>query len=293
MADSETKVCALTGANGYVGSRLRSHLESRGWRVISWTRQRQAGIESVAFRLGHPVEAGQFKDVHALVHCAYDFGPLRWEDIHATNVEGSRQLIAAAREAGVRTIVFISTLSAFPGCRSLYGKAKLETESLAQALGAFVIRSGLVYSQNPGGMFGRLISQVRGARLVPTLWGGRQTQYLIRDEDLGNLVRGCLEGRVPAGTGPISAAHEQAWELKNIMARMAQALGKRLSFVPVPWQLIWLALKSLELIGAPAKFRSDSLISMVYQDPAPSFKLLKSLGFQCRPFEPMPDLLGK
>jgi nucleoside-diphosphate-sugar epimerase len=281
---SETKICALTGANGFVGSRLRDHLQRHGWRVVSWTRQPQPGADSVAFLLGQPIDPNQLKGVDALVHCAYDFGPLHWEDISSTNVAGSQKLFAAARDAGVRSVVFISSLSAFPGCRSLYGKAKLETEALARAVGAFIIRPGLVYSQHPGGMFGRLLHQVRSARFVPTLWGARQTQYLVHDEDLGNLVQGCLEGRVPTGTAPISAAHEQGWELKDIMTQMARTLGKRLSFVPVPWQLVWLALKCLELAGAPAKFRSDSLTSIVYQDPAPSFALLKSLGFQCRPY---------
>ena len=278
------KVCALTGANGFVGGRLRRHLERHGWRVVPWTRQPQPGTDAVAFHLGQQIQPNQFKRVDALVHCAYDFGPLHWQDIRAVNVAGSQNLFAAARDAGVRSVVFISTLSAFAGCRSLYGKAKLEIEGMAQSVGAFVIRPGLVYSDDPGGMFGRLLHQVRAARVIPTMWGGRQTQYLVHDKDLGTLVQACLAGRVPAGAGPIAAAHDQGWELKDLMAQIARALGKRITFVPVPWQLVWLALKSLELAGTPAKFRSDNLISLVYQDPAPSFTLLKSLGLHCRPF---------
>jgi hypothetical protein len=56
--------------------------------------------------------------------------------------------------------------------------------------------------------------------------------------------------------------------------------------MPVPWQLAWLGLKGLELAGAQLNFRSDSLISLVYQNPCPSFALLKSLGFKCRPSYP-------
>ena len=279
------KTCALTGAKGFVGSRLRRHLEGHGWRVVPWTRQPGPGTGAVAFRLGQEVDPGLLKGADALVHCAYDFGPRRWEDIRAINVAGSERLLAGAREAGVKCVVLISSLSAFAGCRSLYGKAKLEIEGSARSAGALVIRPGLVYSENPGGMFGRLVEQVRRARIVPIVRGGRQTQYLVHDEDLGRLVRGCLEGRVPAGSEPIAVAHEQGWELKQIMAQIARGMGKRISFVPVPWQLVWLGLKSLELGGAPANFRSDSLISLVYQDPAPSFALVRSLGFPCRPFQ--------
>ena len=286
------KVCALTGARGFVGSRLKRHLERAGWRVVDWTRQPDPDSDAVAFRLGQEVEPGLLKGADALVHCAYDFGPRRREDIAAINVSGSQKLLDAACQAGVESVVLISTLSAFPGCRSLYGKAKLEIESVAQAIGAHVIRPGLIYSDNPGGMFGRLVKQVRGSRFIPIMWGGTQVQYLLHDEDLGKLVEACLDGRLRKPAEPITLAHEQGWELKEILSQIAQALGKGVSFVPVPWQCVWLALKSLELAGARTSFRSDSLISMVYQNPHPAFASLRPLGIACRPFKLAPGMLG-
>jgi nucleoside-diphosphate-sugar epimerase len=288
----ETKICVLTGARGFVGSRLKRHLERAGWRVIAWTRQPEVGSDAVAFRLGQGVEPGSLKGAHALVHCAYDFGPRRWEDIAAINVSGSQKLLDAACRAGVGSVVLISSLSAFPGCRSLYGKAKLEIESFAQSTGAYVIRPGLVYSDNPGGMFGRLVGQVRSSRFIPIMWGGTQVQYLLHDEDLGKLVQACLDGRQSNPAEPITIAHEQGWELKEILSQIAQALRKRVTFVPVPWQCVWLALKSLELAGVRANFRSDSLISMVYQNPRPAFASLRPLGIECRPFKLAPGVLG-
>lgn len=290
---TETKVCVVTGAGGYVGGRLRDRLEREGWRVIAWARQPEPDSGGVAFRLGQEVDSDLFKGVRALVHCAYDFGPRRWEDIAAINITGSQKLLEAARKAGVGSVVFISSLSAFAGCRSLYGKAKLEIESFAHTIGAAVIRPGLVYSDHPGGMFGRLVGQVRGARFIPIMWGGKQLQYLVHDEDLSSLVLGCLDGRVPVRAEPITIAHDQGWELKEILRQIAQALGKRVSFLPVPWQLVWLALKSLEVAGVRTNFRSDSLISMIYQNPRPSFALLKPLGFQCRPFHWAPTSSGE
>jgi nucleoside-diphosphate-sugar epimerase len=287
----DTKICVLTGANGFVGSQLRRHLEREGWRVIAWTRQPAPGSGAAAFRLGQEVDPGLLKGARALVHCAYDFGPRRWGDIAATNVTGSQKLLEAARKAGVESIVFISSLSAFAGCRSLYGKAKLEIESAAQSVGAYVIRPGLVYGDSPGGMFGRLVRQVRSSRFIPIMRGGQQGQYLLHAEDLGNLIRACLDGQFPKRAEPITIAHEQRWELKEILGHIAGAMGKRVSFVPMPWWCVWLALKSLELAGVQTNFRSDSLISMVYQDPCPAFASAKTLGFGCRPFKLGPGIL--
>ena len=281
---SETNTCIITGASGFVGGRLTRHLRANGWRVVEWTRSPAPGNDAVPFRLGQDLEPKLLNGSRALVHCAYDFAPRKWQDLAAINVAGSGKLFQAARAAGVERIIFISSLSAFPGCRSLYGKAKLEIENLAQSSGAWTIRPGLIYGDHPGGMFGRLIRQIASSRYVPILSGGAQTQYLLHEEDLGNLVLGLVEGRVAAIAEPVSAAHEQGLELKAILHQIAEALGKRVSFVPIPWQCVWLGLKTLELVEVRTNFKSDSLISIVYQNPKPSFALLQSLGFHCRPF---------
>jgi nucleoside-diphosphate-sugar epimerase len=286
----EAKTCAVTGTSGFVGGCLARRLQAEGWRIIPWTRRSEAGTNAVPFRLGQEVDPNLLKGVNALVHCAYDFSPLRWNDIFAVNVVGSQKFLEAAHKAGVETIVVISSVSAFAGCRSLYGKAKLQIESHAVNAGAIVIRPGLVYGDQSGGVFGRLANQVRHSRIIPILLGGNQTQYLVHEADLGNLLLGALAGGVPPGTGPITVAHAQGWELKDILARIASSLGRKVTFVPVPWQFLWLALKSLEFAGRPARFRSDSLVSMIYQDPHPSFELLSKLGFQCRPFQPGPAM---
>ena len=284
-SSSESLTCVLTGASGYVGKSLTKYLEARNWKVIPWMRQPQSSSLGQVFCLGQEVAPDLFRGVHALVHCAYDFKPRKWDEIESVNVHGSEKLFEAARNAGVQSIVFISSLSAFEQCCSLYGRAKLQIEQIAQSKNAFVIRPGLIYSERPGGVFGRLYEQVRNSRFVPSLWGGRQVQYLVHVEDLGNLVLGCLNGQVPQGAGVLSIAHEQGWELKQILLSIASAMRKRVTLMPVPWRLVWLGLKALELANIPTEFRSDSLLGMVYQNPNPSFALLKSLGFQCRPFQ--------
>ncbi|MDW8310394.1 MAG: NAD(P)-dependent oxidoreductase [Verrucomicrobiales bacterium] len=286
------RVCALTGGSGYVGSRLAAALQRAGWEVVHWTRRVGPAGRTVSFRLGEEVEAAKLAGVEALIHCAYDFGLHRWRDIYAVNVVGSERLLAAARQAQVRRIICISTISAFPGCRALYGRAKLAMERAAQSVGAVIIRPGLVYGERPGGVFGKLLEQARSARVVPLIRGGLQTQYLLHEDDLATVILRCLEESFVPPTEPITVAHEQGWELRDILTQLAAAQNRRLRFVPVPWQLVWVALKSLELLGLRPPFRSDSLISMVYQNPRPDFTLARSLGFRCRPFTVTPQMVG-
>src|SRR5512137_1467583 len=110
------KTCAVTGATGYVGGRLKAALQQSGWRVMEWSRQAAGGKATVNFRLGQEVDPQRLAGTEALVHCAYDFSARRWKDIERVNVAGTENLFRAARTAGVERIVFISSLSAFEGC---------------------------------------------------------------------------------------------------------------------------------------------------------------------------------
>lgn len=281
---SDKPLCAITGSNGYVGGCIKNYLTARGWEILELTRAPKAGTRGVAFQLGAEVPPQALAGVTALVHCAYDFKPLKWTEIEAVNVAGTRRLFAAARTAGVGRIVCISSISAYDGCRSLYGQAKLEIEKIAADQGALTIRPGLVYGSGPGGMFGKLSEQVRKASVIPLIGDGSQIQFLVHHEDLSAFVAKNLEPGAPAA-GLFTAAHEQPWAFKQLLQEIARAQNKKLSFIPLPWRLVWAGLKTAEACGLRLNFRSDSLVSLMHQNPRPDFSPNRAAGLVCRPFE--------
>jgi nucleoside-diphosphate-sugar epimerase len=278
-------VCAITGSNGYVGGCLKNFLASRGWEIRELTRQPKPGSRGVAFQLGGDVSRQSLAGVTALVHCAYDFKPLKWQEIAAVNVTGTQKLFQAARAAGVQRIVFISSISAYDGCRSLYGRAKLAIEKIAREQGALTLRPGLVYGPGPGGMFGKLTAQVRKAKVIPMIGDGSQIQFLVHHEDLSAFVARSLEPSAPWETRLLTAANEQPWAFKQLLLEIAQGLDKKVSFIPLPWRLVWAGLKGAETCGLRLNFRSDSLVSLMYQNPRPDFSANARAGLICQPFD--------
>jgi nucleoside-diphosphate-sugar epimerase len=282
---SDKKICAITGSNGYVGGCLKNHLSTRGWKIRELTRQPKPDTSAVSFQLGSDISPSALAGVDVLVHCAYDFKPLSQGDIHSVNVGGAQMLFKAAHAAGVGKTIAISSISAYDGCRSLYGQAKLEIEKLALESGALVIRPGLVYGSGPGGMFGKLAAQVRKASLIPMIGDGSQIQFLVHNEDLTAFIERCASGQLKVSPQILTAANEQPWAFKQLLLEIARALGKKPKFIPLPWRLVWAGLKSAELCGLKLNFRSDSLVSLMYQNPRPDFSPNKAAGLTCRPFQ--------
>lgn len=284
-------LCVITGSNGFVGGCVKNYFESRGWETLELTRRPGSHSRAIQFQLGDDISPESFSGVIALIHCAYDFKPLHWEEIQTVNIEGSRKILEAARAAQIPKIIYISSISAFDGCCSLYGKAKLEIEKIALDNGALVIRPGLVYGSPPGAMFGKLVSQIRKAPVIPMIGDGSRVQYLIHNEDLCSFIEGYaaatinINGRMQEAPRILTAAHEHPWTVKKLLLEIARALNKSPIFVPSPWRLIWLGLRFAEVSGLRLNFRSDNLISLMYQNPSPDFSPNASAGLRCRPFE--------
>ena len=278
-------ICAITGSNGYVGGGIKNYFAARGWEILELTRQPQPGPRGIKFQLGAEISPASLAGVNALVHCAYDFKPLRWDEIRAVNVDGTRKLFQAARAAGVGKIVCISSISAYDGCRSLYGKAKLEIEKIALDHGALVIRPGLVYGDHPGGMFGKLVGQIRKSSVIPLMGDGSQIQFLVHEEDVSAFIEKYATGKIELAPRILTAANEQPWPFKKLLLEIARGLDKKVKFIPLPWRLVWAGLKMAETCGVKLNFRSDSLVSLMHQNPAPDFSANAQAGLVCRPFQ--------
>jgi nucleoside-diphosphate-sugar epimerase len=287
------RVCALTGATGYVGGILWRGLESAGWRVavlarsgagvgdvIPWSLD-AAGVRDPQSSPRGLENALRARGVSALVHAAWDLRLVRRADLERVNVQGSLRLFDQARAAGVRRIVFISTISAFAGARSDYGQTKLAVEKAAAENEGVILRPGLVYGERAGGMFGAL-RQRAGSSIVPLIGDGSYPQYLVHENDLSAAVLHALSIVQPPMV-PVTVANPYPWTFRELLAEIARSQGKSPHFLRVAWPLIYRGLRFAERLGVEIRFRSDSVLSLVYQNPNPEWNA-NLLGVEPRPF---------
>jgi nucleoside-diphosphate-sugar epimerase len=280
-------VCAITGSTGYVGSLLRQALastrpvvalvrEPRAADEISWSLESSSGLE----------DALRERGVRTLFHAAWDMRTSRMEDMERICVQGSRALFEAAARAGVKRIVFISTISAFEGCSSAYGKSKLAVEQMLQGSSHVVLRLGLVYGEHPGGVFGGIRQQVRNSRFLPMIGRGLTPQYLLHETTLVETALRAAEGEFDLQLGSaITLAHPKPWPFRDLVRNIAAAEQRSLHLVPLPWQLLFYGLRGAEALSLPMSFRSDSVLSFVRCNRNPDFSPMQALKIVPRPFQ--------
>lgn len=201
---------AITGASGFVGRRLVARLGEAGQDLRLLARSPD--------RLGdtpHEVVAGGLDDGAALdrlcagadtvIHCAGAITALSRSGYEAVNVRGTAALAAAARRAGVRRFVLVSSLAAREPALSGYGASKLKgEEALKEAAGTHlswvVLRPPAVYGPGDRGTL-PLIQQL--ARQRPLIPGNAEARIsLIYVDDLAAALH------TLAGGGPEGSVHE-------------------------------------------------------------------------------------
>jgi nucleoside-diphosphate-sugar epimerase len=274
----------ITGSNGYLGSSLVAALRAKDLGVVEYRREAPHASSDAVVReldLSQPIDAGVFDGVSCLVHAAWDLretDPRRaWE----RNVEGSKRLLEAALDAGVDRVIFVSSMSAYFGTKQDYGLMKLAVERAVLESKQVVVRPGLVYGAQSGGMASTLAKLAR-LPVIPVFRGAQQ--YTLHIEDfLAAMVTLVRADEVPSSV--IGLAHEPPTSFREIMLALAPGDGGSAKTVSVPWHPLLGALRVGERLGVPLPVRSDSLLGLVRPAPGvPSRDIADRLGLSFRPF---------
>lgn len=260
----------ISGASGYVGGAIADAFKIAGWTV------RAPGPETgKKWRMPDEPDPSAFDGVDALVHAAWDMRPRDAVAANHTNVAGSQKLLRTAVKCGIAKPVFISSMSSYENCHSLYGRMKFAVEKDFLAAGGVVVRPGLVYGAASGGMVGKLLRLVRMLPLLPVPCPDAK-QYLVHQETLANFVLMAAKGSIPSGI--YSLAHPTPIALARIVKILADSVQRHPVVVPIPWKLAWAGLKILGICGVRLPFSADNLVGLVKANPKPDFSALENLG---------------
>lgn len=269
----------VTGATGFTGGHLARYLHRQGHEVRALVRPptlpRAArladdGVAIVPGDVTDPASLGPAcRDVDVVYHIAalYREAGHPSSAYRAVNVEGTRHLLDAALDAGVRRFVHCSTGGVHghvehppanedapfaPG--DVYQRTKLEGEQLAAAVGR--TRPIEVVVVRPIGIYGpgdtRFLKLFRGIARgrFPMLGSGRVFYHLTYIDDLVEGFLLCGERPEAVGRTYLLAGPEYT-TLADLVTLVARALGVAPPRVHWPVWPVWLAGALCELACVP------------------------------------------
>lgn len=131
---------AITGASGFVGTHLTRRLEPEGHELVLISRQ-NCDLSDVELL------TQLFTGCTAVAHCAGINREVGAQTFRRVHVEGTRNVVEAAKRAGIKKIVLFSFLRARPDCGSPYHESKWEAEEIVRNSGLdyTVLKAGVTF----------------------------------------------------------------------------------------------------------------------------------------------------
>ena len=261
-SDQNNATVLITGANGFIGSRMVRYFLDRDLRVIAGVRK-SADLSllkdlDIELRYGDITQPeslpAMVRGVDYVIHNAGLVKAKKRETFFAVNEEGTRNLCEAvlAHNPKARKLVCISSLAAAgpsanrepikesdpPNPITVYGESKLAGERVAltyaDRLNVAVVRPPGVYGPGDKEIFGFFQAVYRGIR--PAVGDTSRKLQLVHVDD---LVRGIYLATITATeSGAIYFICEKdAYAFRDLVGHLRAASGRRTIPVPIPGAL--------------------------------------------------------
>ncbi|HEX8732506.1 MAG TPA: NAD(P)H-binding protein [Ktedonobacterales bacterium] len=283
----------VTGAAGFAGSRIIARLAEQGAQPRALVRSSSqaawlptAGVEIVVGDTTEPASLGAaVAGVETIIHCAFiTANRKQGPDVnyYATNVMGTRNLLAAAHKAGVARVIELGGLGTHPGAPGSYMETRYEADEALKA-------SGLAWSiLGPSVQFGRgsaffkgLADLIRSVPLItPVIGTGNLRFQPIWVEDVVTCLLkmaqepATYDGRVIEVGGP------EIYTYNEMLDMLMAALGKRRFKLPSPRAAALLGAKVMDRALSKPPITPAAIELFDFENTATLDSVSYNFGFQ-------------
>ena len=288
----------VTGATGFIGSRLLSLLSAIECEVRLLARSKVNNYETVVCNLEKDrISKHALESVDTIFHLAgfaHDMkDPSKVEDLYRViNVDATVELAKLAVESGVKRFVFISSVKAGGRVISgkcinesdqndpegVYGKSKREAELNLLKIGSesgmhvSIIRPSLVYGPNVKGNLKLMLLGIKNG-WFPPLPDMENRRSMIHVDDLVKAI--LLVAKDKRANGEIFIATDGTpYSSREIYEAMCSLLNKEIP----RWSIPKLLFDLVAFISPQIRYKVDKL----FGDECYSSEKLQSIGFKAK-----------
>lgn len=244
---TSTRPIVVLGGSGFIGTRLVGRMKELEQEVLIGDLQPSEGfpdlyspcdVRKAATMVGLLTGAGAI--INLAAEHRDDVRPI--SRYHETNVEGARQVCQAAREAGIRTLVFTSSVAVY-GFQPFpvdengpfepfnpYGETKLLAEGVYRAWAKedpartlVILRPTVVFGEGNRGNVYNLLRQIASGRFIMVGPGTNRKSMAY----VGNVVDALVHGlTLGPGTHIFNYVDTPDMTMNDLVALVNQSLGR-------------------------------------------------------------------
>lgn len=250
----------VTGASGFVGSRVMARLAGEGERprglvrnVAQAKRRLPEGVDLVAGDTTQPATLDTaVAGIDTIIHAAFVTADRKQRpgvNYYATNVEGTANLVAAAKRAGVKRIVVaggLGTKAAAPGSY-MQGRYLADLEVKKSGLGWSILGPSIQFGAGAA-FFTGLADLIRKAPIVPMVGDGKRTFQPIWVEDVATCLLKMAREPERYDQQTIEVGGPDVYTYAQILDMLMATMGKRKAKLPGPLPLVALGASVMEAL---------------------------------------------
>ncbi len=282
----------IAGASGFVGGHLVGDLRKNGFAVKALARSAEAarkltgaGCTAVIGDISSPETLkGILSPEDIVIHLVgiiVEKGEATFQKVH---VEGTRNLLSEARQAGVRHFFYQSALGADRDGITPYLRTKAEAEEIVKAGGMpyTIFRPSLIIGPWDG-FTKKILEMIKLSPVTPIPGDGRSKLQPLYIRDWLICMRKVLEDPA-AYAGTYELGGPQQLTYSEIVQAMVGALGRTRISVNIPMGLMKIAASLASILPSPP-VTVDQLL-MLEQDNITAIDAIeKSFGFSPMPLK--------
>ena len=286
-------VVLVTGATGFLGRRVVHELLERRHQVRCLVhtpgRERVFDHRAVEVQYGNVQDPDSlsyaFYDVHAVVHLVGIIRPNRRNTFEKVHLEGTANVLAAAKQAGANHFLHVSVIGAandqnYP---YLYTKWLAEQEIINSGMPYTIFRPSMLFGEGDE-FLNSLAGLVRLFPLVPVIGSGKNRLHPVSVEDLARCIAMTL-GREELKGQALDLGGDNRMNYNDVVAEVAAAMGKRRLRFHLPVWLMYAVAKITQGIMPRPPFTTDQLKVLGIRSVAELGEIERVFGFTPRPMK--------
>lgn len=260
----------ITGGTGFVGNNLIHRMRTEGMRVRALVRNpdraralKDLGVDLVPGDIADKASLEKAATgIERVVHLVGIIQEARGITFQSVHVDGTRNLLDAAKKSGVRRFLYQSALGVRPGAKSVYHKTKWEAEELVRASGIpyTILRPSLIYGL--GDQFTlRLTEMIRLSPVLPIIGPGKsKVQPIFIDDVVSCIVKAVTNDSFLNEMYEIGGPEQLTYEA--VFHAVAEAMDVKRSSLHIPLSLMKPLAKILETVLPKPPVTTDQLIML-------------------------------